>query len=44
MDPGGALLVLLQDATALKRFSITPSSETSNATLFGGAPGLAAKP
>jgi len=44
MDPGGALLVLLQDATSLKRFSITPSPETSNATLFGGAPGLAAKP
>ena len=44
MDPSGALLVLMQDATSMKRFSITPSPETSVATMFDGAPGLAAKP
>jgi hypothetical protein len=43
MDPSGALLVLLQDAAALKRFSITPSPETGNATLFGGQLGIDAK-
>jgi hypothetical protein len=30
------LLVLLQDDTSLKRVSITPSPNTSIATLFGG--------
>jgi len=44
IDPSGALLILSQDATSFTRFSITPSPETSIATLFGGAPGLAAKP
>jgi hypothetical protein len=44
IDPSGALLILSQDATSFTRFSITPSPETSVATMFGGAPGLAAKP
>ena len=39
MDPSGALLILSQDATSFTRFSITPSPETSIASLFGGAPG-----
>jgi hypothetical protein len=42
LGPDGNLLVLMQDDTSLKRVSITPSSNTSIATLFGGAPGLAA--
>jgi hypothetical protein len=44
MDLGGILLVFRQDASALKRFSIPSSSETGNTTIFGGVPGLAAKP
>ena len=36
IDPSGALLILSQDATSFTRFSITPSPETSIATLFGG--------
>jgi hypothetical protein len=44
IDPSGALLILSQDATSLKRFSITPSPDSSIASLFGGAPGLPAKP
>jgi len=43
LGPDGNLLVLMQDDTSLKRVSITPSPSTSIATLFGGAPGLAAK-
>jgi WD40 repeat protein len=43
LGPDGNLLVLMQDDIALKRVSITPSPNTSIATLFGGAPGLAAK-
>jgi hypothetical protein len=43
LGPDGNLLVLLQDDTSLKRVSITPSPSTSIATLFGAAPGLAAK-
>jgi hypothetical protein len=35
MTPDGSLLVLAQDANNLKRISITPSSETSLATLGG---------
>lgn len=37
------LLVLLQDETALKRVSITPSGNTNTATLFGGGAGLSAQ-
>jgi hypothetical protein len=36
IDPSGALLILSQDATSFKRFSIIPSPETSIASLFGG--------
>jgi WD40 repeat protein len=43
LGPDGNLLVLMQDDTSLKRVSITPSPNTSIATLFGGAAGLAAK-
>jgi WD40 repeat protein len=42
LGPDGNLLVLMQDDASLKRVSITPSPNTSIATLFGGAPGLAA--
>jgi hypothetical protein len=43
MGLDGTLSLLMQDDTSLKRVSITPSPNTSIATLFGGAPGLAAK-
>jgi len=43
LGPDGNLLVLMQDDTSLKRVSITPSPNTSIATLFGGTPGLATK-
>jgi WD40 repeat protein len=43
LGPDGNLLVLMYDDTSLKRVSITPSPNTSIASLFGGAPGLAAK-
>src|SRR3984893_8594795 len=35
--PDGTLLVLGQDDNSLKRFAITPSSETSQATIGGGS-------
>jgi hypothetical protein len=38
MDPNGTLVVLVQIDNSFKRVSITPSPETSTATLFGGAP------
>jgi len=43
MGPDGPLSLLMQDGTGLKRVNITPSSGTSIGTLFGAAPGLAAK-
>lgn len=43
LGPDGNLLVLMQDDTSLERVSITPSPNTSIATLFGAAPGLAAR-
>jgi hypothetical protein len=43
LGPDSNLLVLVQDDTALKRVSITPSPETSVAGLFGATNGLSAK-
>jgi hypothetical protein len=41
--PDGTLSFLAQDDNSLKRITITPSSETSLATLAGRATELAAK-
>ena len=41
MAPDGTLLVLAQDDKNLKRITITPSSETSLATMGGGRPEVA---
>jgi hypothetical protein len=42
MNPSGALLILSQDVTSFKRFSVAPSPQTRIAPLLGGAPGLPA--
>jgi hypothetical protein len=42
IGPDGTLSLLMQDASGLKRVSITPSPDTSLATLFN-SPGLSAK-
>ena len=36
-DPSNSLLILAQDEAGFKRVKVTPSSDTSIATLFGGA-------
>lgn len=44
MRPHGTLSLLMQDDTALKRINITPSPDTSIASLMGAAgPGVSAK-
>jgi hypothetical protein len=37
MEPDGRLQILAQDNTGIKRYTVTPSSNTSLATLVGGA-------
>jgi hypothetical protein len=41
--PDGTLLVLGQDEKSIKRISITPSAETSLATMLGGDGVVAAR-
>jgi hypothetical protein len=43
MGPDGTLSLLVQDDSSLKRVSITPSPDTSLATLFSNSNGLSAK-